>query len=325
MSRYEKEATSPALAIPHEGPSWRERAERVRAGDAALAEAPATVGLALMSGLFDTILRTSFDAVVLCDRLTGEYLEVSDSFCRLTGYARAELLGRSSVELGIVEPGGIRQVAAADSALGHEGMYENTIVRRDGEHLVVEFTHSFLQDGYTLVVARDMTARRAREVALEQLARIDELTGVLNRRGFRGELETALSAARADLRDLHVLVADADGLKHINDDLGHEYGDQLLTTTALMLRAATAPYGAVGRFGGDEFVAFLPIGSRADVDGIVARLTESLTRRRIGPDGDQRPVSASIGVASASEAGYDQAALLALADARMYAVKATRR
>ncbi|GAB3858441.1 hypothetical protein GCM10028801_18500 [Nocardioides maradonensis] len=98
---------------------WQERAARVRAGAGEYADVPAEVGPALMRDLFDTILRTSFDAVVLCERVTGAYLEVSDSFCRLTGYTRAELLGRSSVELGLVDPAGVRMIAEADAVLGH--------------------------------------------------------------------------------------------------------------------------------------------------------------------------------------------------------------
>ena len=304
---------------------WRERAALVRGGAAEMADAPADVGLTLMRDLFDTILRTSFDAVVLCDRVTGEYLEVSDSFCRLTGYSRAQLLGHSSVQLGLVDPAGVRMVAEADAVLGHEGMYENTVTRLDGERVVIEFTHSFLKDGYTLVVARDVTARKEREAALNRLALIDELTDVLNRRGFRAELDDALATARADGTDLHLMIADADHLKQINDDLGHEYGDQLLVTTAALLRAATAPHGVVGRLGGDEFAAFVPVGTRAAAEAMAGRTAEVMARRRIGPDGAARPMSASIGIASAGEAGHEAAALLALADARMYAVKSSRR
>ncbi|WP_017933979.1 sensor domain-containing diguanylate cyclase [Nocardioides sp. Iso805N] len=320
MSRLEQDETS-APAIARSGLSWRQRAELVRGGAAELADAPAQVGLALMRDLFETILRTSFDGVVLCDRVSGEYLEVSDSYCRLTGYTRAELLGRSSAELGVVDPLRIRQIAEADASLGHEGMYENTIVRRDGQELVAEFTHSFLKNGYTLVMARDVTARKAREASLHRLALMDELTGVLNRRGFRTELDAALDVARAGRGDLHVLIADADNLKQFNDDLGHEYGDQLLATTAVTLCAATAPQGVVGRLGGDEFAAFLPTGSRADAEAIVTRILAGLPQHRIGPPDDARPVSASIGLASASEVGYEADGLLSLADARMYHAK----
>ena len=264
------------------------------------------------------------DAVVLCDRVTGEYLEVSDSFCRLTGYGRADLLGHSSVELGLVEPGGVRMVAEADAVLGHEGMYENTVTRRDGSRVIIEFTHSFLQEGYTLVVARDVTARKEREAALHRLSRVDELTDVLNRRGFRADLDAALDAALAEGADLHLLVADADHLKRVNDELGHEYGDQLLITAAAVLRAATAPHGVVGRLGGDEFAAFLPGASPEEATAMAARTRTLLGQRRIGPHGDDRPASASVGIASTGEAGYDAVALLALADTRMYDAKATR-
>ncbi|HWU22808.1 MAG TPA: sensor domain-containing diguanylate cyclase, partial [Nocardioides sp.] len=239
--------------VVHDGMPWQERAARVRAGAGEYADVPAEVGPALMQDLFDTILRTSFDAVVLCDRVSGEYLEVSDSFCRLTGYSRAELLGRSSVELGLVDPLGVRLTAEADAALGHEGMYENTVTRRDGTRRIIEFTHSFLREEYTLVVARDVTSRWERERELDRLARIDELTDVLNRRGFAEATDLLLEDARRDSATVHLVMLDLDGLKPINDELGHEYGDRALVGVATALRAAFGPRAVAGRLGGDEF------------------------------------------------------------------------
>lgn len=302
---------------------WQERAARVRAGASEYADVPAAVGPELMRDLFDTILRTSFDAVVLCDRVSGEYLEVSDSFCRLTGYDRAELLGRSSVDLGLVDPLGVRMTAEADAVLGHEGMYENTVTRSDGTRRIIEFTHSFLREDYTLVVARDVTSRREREIELDRLARFDELTDVLNRRGFGEATDVLLEQARTESATVHLVMLDLDGLKPINDDLGHEFGDQALIAVASAMRAAFGPQAVVGRLGGDEFAVALRRDA-AEVETHLAAFRAELAAVRVGPPGAARGVSVSTGIASAPGGIDTLERLLAAADQGQYVAKRAR-
>ena len=320
MKSDEHERMAEPMAEPM---TWRERAARVRSGAGDLADAPAAVDDALMRGLFDTILRTSFDAVVLCDRISGEYLEVSDSFCRLTGYARAELLGHNSIDLGITQPGGARMVATADVVLGHEGMYENVITRSNGEELIVEFTHSFLQEDYTLVVVRDITARHRREAELHHLARHDALTGVLNRRGFIEAADRLLVDAREDGTGVRLVMLDVDGLKAINDDLGHHFGDQALIAVASALETAYGPGAAVGRLGGDEFV--VAVGGTDEVDAAAHHaFEEALAAVSVGPAGARRPVSASTGTARADAGIGTLERMLAAADKDQYVAKRAR-
>ncbi|MCE5289525.1 MAG: PAS domain-containing protein [Nocardiaceae bacterium] len=138
--------------------SWLERARRVRDGEAELAGKAAEVSYVELQDFVETLLRRAHDAVVLCTR-GGMYLEVSDSFCTLTGYRREELLGQTSITLGLVDPNGMRRAVTSDVHSGIEGLYENTIVRKDGARRKVEFSHQFLDGGYTLVIIRD-TSRR---------------------------------------------------------------------------------------------------------------------------------------------------------------------
>ncbi|GAB4007988.1 hypothetical protein GCM10028772_21220 [Nocardioides ultimimeridianus] len=306
-----------------DGMAWQDRAARVREGSAEYADVPATVSPELMHDLFDTILRTSFDAVVLCDRRSGAYLEVSDSFCRLTGYDRAELLGRNSVELGLVDPLGVRMTAEADAVLGHEGMYENTVTRRDGTRRIIEFTHSFLREDYTLVVARDVTSRREREIELDRLARFDELTDVLNRRGFGEATDLLLEQARTESATVHLVMLDLDGLKPINDDLGHEFGDRALIAVAAAMRAGFGPQAVVGRLGGDEFAVALS-GEAAELEAHLAAFRTALSAVRVGPPGAARGVSVSTGTASAPGGIGTLERLLAAADEGQYVAKRAR-
>jgi len=127
--------------------TWRERARLVREGDANCADAPTGDPAVISAAVLDAILHGSFDGVALCDRLTGEYLEVSDSFCELTGYARSEILGRTSIDLKIVVP---------DGALLQPGALRNTIVSRDGTQRTVEFTHQSLAGEFDVVIIREV-------------------------------------------------------------------------------------------------------------------------------------------------------------------------
>ena len=299
--------------------SWLERARRVREGEAGLADHPADVSYAELEDFVATILRRSFDAVVLCTKL-GEYLEVSDSFCALTGYSRAELLGQTSITLGMVDPNGIRSVVALEVLDKQEGVYDNIVIRKDGTPRVVEFSHQYLDSGYTLVIVRDVTERRLREQELDRLSHEDPLTGVLNRRGFTRRAESLLTEARSTATSMHLVVADVDQLKALNDELGHEFGDHTLIAVATALRSAYGPEAVVGRLGGDEFAVAVSGRSDDDNDDALIRLRRTLSRATIGPIGVVRAVSLSVGVAESDDVvTIDH--LIAAADASQYVEK----
>lgn len=300
--------------------SWRERARRVREGEPELADLSAEEPYEALQDLFATILRRSFDAVVLCTR-EGEYLEVSDSFCELTGYDRSELLGQTSVTLALVDPGGVRARMEAEVAQRIKGIHDNVIVRKDGTPRVVEFSHQYLDGDLTLVIIRDVTERRLREQELDRLSREDALTGALNRRGFSAVVGTLLDDARGAGRDVHLVVADVDDLKRINDELGHEYGDRTLIAVATALRQTFGAEAVVGRLGGDEFAVAVVGGSVADIEASSDSLRDTLSRAGIGPDGDARGISVSVGVVTADRGTGTFDRLIARADENQYVAK----
>ncbi|MEU4423366.1 GGDEF domain-containing protein [Actinoplanes sp. NPDC024001] len=143
---------------------------------------------------------------------------------------------------------------------------------------------------------------------LTRLARVDVLTGVLNRRGF-GE-RFAAETARA--RHAALLVADLDGFKQLNDLHGHAAGDDLLRWVAATLQDGAGPDAVVGRLGGDEFVMLVG-GDRPDA---VAEFLRAALAERTG---------VSIGVAVLDRDGADFDTLYAAADARLYQQKNARR
>jgi diguanylate cyclase (GGDEF)-like protein len=177
------------------------------------------------------------------------------------------------------------------------------------------------------VLERAIRYARERSALLEEIRRLsvaDELTGLHNRRGFHA---LAAQRLRAQPHDAEVLVlyADLDGLKAINDRLGHEAGDAAIAAVADVLRRAFRACDVVARLGGDEFaVLALDVPLEAEAV-IVARVHQHLDAHNA-----TRPPEAQLAVSTGSVrralgGGVALDALLAEADALMYARKAARR
>jgi PAS domain S-box-containing protein len=96
------------------------------------------------------LLRHWFDAVALTDRESRRTAEVSDSFCALTGYPREELIGRTSVEVGLIAEDGVRARVIEQVDRGKAGLYEQTLRGKDGEPRRVEFSLTLLPGGLVL-------------------------------------------------------------------------------------------------------------------------------------------------------------------------------
>lgn len=117
--------------------------------------------------------------------------------------------------------------------------------------------------------------RHEKDESLRQLALIDELTQLYNRRGFLSVFHQYLEIARREDKDLLLLMVDVDGLKVINDSLGHLEGDRAIIDTAKVLKETFRSSDLIGRIGGDEFVVLAVQASDKDVIGIRMRLQEN--------------------------------------------------
>lgn len=149
----------------------------------------------------------------------------------------------------------------------------------------------------------------------------DELTGLYNRRGFFTLAEHILKQAKREQEGLFMLYADVDGLKEINDTLGHQTGDWALTDVANILKENFRDSDIIARLGGDEFVV-MPIGKRGDnIELIVSRLQKAVEIHNVRGSRDYK-LSISTGVAyfsSWSPCSIDK--LLSQADKSMYQEK----
>jgi diguanylate cyclase (GGDEF)-like protein len=149
----------------------------------------------------------------------------------------------------------------------------------------------------------------------------DQLTGLANRLQFTGQLRGAISRARDQIQPVTLLYLDLDGFKPVNDEFGHDVGDQLLVAVAKRLNSCTRGEDTVARLGGDEFAVLIASQtSPVDAEEVSDRLAAALTQPFV-IDGHQLHLGASIGRAVFPIDADDDDGLLRAADAAMFGVK----
>ena len=161
---------------------------------------------------------------------------------------------------------------------------------------------------------------------LSVVASTDSLTGVLNRGAFTALVDGYLADLRKTDRQAEgaLLVVDADNFKAINDSYGHDKGDEALQTIARAIRSVLRSTDVVGRIGGEEFGILLP-GSPPSLSAAVAeRLRLSVSTAEFRPDGEQRPLSVSVG-GVLFHGGLSFNELFRIADQQLYAAKQSGR
>jgi diguanylate cyclase (GGDEF)-like protein len=164
--------------------------------------------------------------------------------------------------------------------------------------------------------------RRALIPELLQMAQIDGLSGIYNRRAFTETATEQLHRAQQARLPMTLALIDVDHFKQINDRHGHDAGDQVIRAVSELLRRAVRSGDLVGRLGGDEFVILVQLPGDAATQ-MLDRTREVILAQPIAT-GDTEPihVSLSVGVAATSGAGgYDLTALLSSADAALYVAK----
>jgi diguanylate cyclase (GGDEF)-like protein/PAS domain S-box-containing protein len=166
-------------------------------------------------------------------------------------------------------------------------------------------------------------AQTAAQEKLKLLARTDELTGLLNRRGFQDQVEPRLHALRRSRQQAALLYLDLDNFKEINDRYGHDRGDAVLRTLGIYLDGHIRGGDHCARLGGDEFVVWF---DDTTEEGAVRRAAEllglSADLQRIGGE-TVEPLSMSIGIVMTNPLAEEETMtdLLDRADRAMYGVK----
>ena len=170
-----------------------------------------------------------------------------------------------------------------------------------------------------------ISAYKDRIAILEQMATTDELTGLMNRRGFYDAFERDLDRANRDITNGGLLIMiDLDNFKQINDQHGHEAGDDALRLVARTLQSHIRKMDIAARLGGDEFVLLF---TNADPVATAERaqiLNKTLNRLTLKWEGERIPVRASLGMRHYKK-GDSMEKILSQADYQMYANKKGKR
>ena len=194
--------------------------------------------------------------------------------------------------------------------------------------LLTEYVPDIRPDGtvagvYTL--ATDITAFKQVERELDQLSRIDPLTGLPNRRQFESRLSEALARARRSERTLGLMFLDLDHFKQVNDTLGHAAGDVVLKVFADRVRGVIRETDQLCRLAGDEFVLILENLNEPREAAAVAQKVLDVVVQPLTLQGQDLRLSTSIGVACHVGGPESESVLLGRADDALYAAKAAGR
>jgi diguanylate cyclase (GGDEF)-like protein/PAS domain S-box-containing protein len=170
-------------------------------------------------------------------------------------------------------------------------------------------------------LTHDMTRMKDVEEKLIQLARVDSLTGIANRRMFVEALHLAIERARRHGGAMALAYLDIDHFKKINDTHGHALGDDVLKEFARRLLANVRATDTVARLSGDEFVIILEdLNSEHEVLAVAAKIADAI-RVPFEASGVQLAVSTSVGIALFTGSSQTHEELLANADSALYAAK----
>lgn len=272
------------------------------------------------------VFSDTYEGILITDA-NNIIIDVNPAYCDITGYGREEVIGKKPE---FISSG--RQSKEFYDEMWHElqqhGHWQGELWHRkkDGELYVEFLTLSKLLDDHGQVinyigVFTDITDRKQQQEKLSLMAHYDLLTGLPNRALFTDRFHQAIAHSKRAKSQLAVCFLDLDNFKPVNDNYGHEVGDQLLIEVAARIKAALREEDTVSRQGGDEFAFLLnDIESYEHCKHTLERIHISLAAPYV-IEGYVHNVSASTGVTLFPADNSDIDTLLRHADQAMYQSK----
>jgi diguanylate cyclase (GGDEF)-like protein/PAS domain S-box-containing protein len=275
--------------------------------------------------------RNAFDYAAIGMALVGPdgmWLRVNRSLCEIVGYSEAEMLVSDFQSITHRDDLG-NDLAEIYRMLSGEiltSQLEKRYIHQLGHDVWVSSNASLVRDAnnrplHFIFQIQDITERKRAEAAIQTLSLADELTGLYNRRGFLAFCKQQLTSLRRTNKGVVIVYADLDGLKVINDSLGHKEGDRALVKAAELLKETFRSSDVLGRLGGDEFIVLAAVDPDGGIERLISRLDQKFENFNALKNTPYN-LSISIGVAQLDPDGTQSLEdLMALADAAMYANK----
>jgi len=239
----------------------------------------------------------------------GLFVSINRSFTRILGYTETDVIGMTLRELDLWEDAADRaelvkrlrkfgqvqgfeaRFRAKDGDIRH-GSMSATMIDIDGVPHILSFTQDITER-----VRMQEALKAAKEIA-EELATVDDLTGLYNRRGFFEICRREVGRLQRYNRAFSILFIDVDRFKQFNDRYSYEVGDMVLQQVAKALLDGVREIDVVGRYGGEEIVILLPEINRAGAVEVAGRLCELVGDLVVPFSGEELEVTVSIGVAT---------------------------
>ena len=255
----------------------------------------------------------------------------SNRYKEIAGYTDEDIAANEAAWRERIHPDDRKQVdqdihAYLDGRTQHY-YNEHRVLCRDGSVkwvLARGMIVSRTQDGKPLRMIgthADITERKNMEERMRQMAHYDPLTELPNRTLITDRLQQAVVKARRDKKNMAVMFLDLDHFKPVNDNLGHDIGDQLLKQVARRLQSSIRASDTVARIGGDEFIVLLPSIEQDKDATVVAKKMLQMLSQPFTVAEHTVSISCSIGIAVYPEHGEDEKLLLINADIAMYHAK----
>ncbi|MDT3499657.1 PAS domain S-box protein [Stenotrophomonas maltophilia] len=279
-----------------------------------------------LDAVADLVLSVSLEGRIEYANAAAVRMLAGDGAQSLAGYRVQDVLQLTTE----YAPGSMLDVAVLlDPESNAVDLHADLLLRLGTATVPVDLTRAWLRDDEGHVrgavwVLRDDTQQRARQREARQLAEIDPLTELSNRRGFEVHLQQAITRVERTGQAASLMYIDLDRFKPVNDTWGHLAGDAVLWAVASVLRHGVRDSDVVARLGGDEFAVILSGCTPRRAARIGGELLQTLASLSIPWDQHRLRVGASIGIAPLlGGMGVDQA--VAAADAQCYRAKAMGR
>jgi diguanylate cyclase (GGDEF)-like protein/PAS domain S-box-containing protein len=270
-------------------------------------------------------MKASMDGMAIIDHL-GVCIYLNDAYAKTFGYSDPERLIGASWEMFYFQEELKRLKEQIMPAVWRDGSWRGEAMglKLSGGTFPLEISISSVDGGGLVQVVRDITERKKFEETLRNSSLKDDLTGLFNRRGLLKQAAPYFDFARRQKEALLLLFIDLDGMKRINDEFGHNEGDNALINTAKILNRSFRSSDIIARLGGDEFTV-LVTDLNASKEDAIARLNENLKAYNASETRSHK-LAFSIGVATLEpERMTCFEELLEQADQAMYKQKRMKR
>ena len=269
---------------------------------------------------YRNLFELSMNGMLVVDFDECSIMDANRSFCEICGLKIKDLVGKKLIDLiAPLDKERFEQGFGICASGGQGTLGDLAMVDAQDNELFVDISMTFIRgSGSNLIFMafKDVTEKLEVERRLSEVARMDELTGLSNKRSFSTQLEGIISRARREEFPVTLLFLDLDDFKSCNDNYGHQVGDEVLAKVGELIRDCIRAGGDEGfRYGGDEFAVLLPGAPVTAGNRVAERMRSDFE------NGENYGITLSIGVAEYKQEMHATAFVRAADDA-LYQAKA---